>query len=265
MPPFARGPAILLATCCALVQPSAHSAEPIATDRPDFVESSEVVGKGRWQLETSLAYERDRNPDGRERTVATPSLLRLGIGDTVELRIQTDGRTVMHATPPGGPRSTTTGYADTALGLKWHALDPAGGRPSLGLLLHADLDSGSRGLRGQGVRPSLRVAAEWELAAGMSLGVMPGVGVERDDAGRRYRFGILGVVVGKQFGERLRGFAELALPQLARGRHGGTRASVDVGAAWLLSDDCQLDAMLSRGLNRRTPDLAFTVGLSFRH
>ncbi|MFY8124197.1 MAG: hypothetical protein ACOVKB_08160, partial [Silanimonas sp.] len=29
--------------------------DPIATDRPDFVESSQTVGLGRWQIETSVA------------------------------------------------------------------------------------------------------------------------------------------------------------------------------------------------------------------
>jgi hypothetical protein len=45
---------------------------------------------------------------------------------------------------------------------------PAGRRtsPSLGVLLHADLPSGSRELRGHGVRPSLRLAAEWDLPHG---------------------------------------------------------------------------------------------------
>ncbi|MEH6436221.1 hypothetical protein [Massilia sp. DD77] len=80
-----------------------------------------------------------------------------------------------------------------------------------------------------------------------------------------YGYGIiLGAVVGKSLNERLRGFAEVTLPRIARGRHGGTQASVDLGADYLLSANCQLDAMLSRGLNSRTPDTAFTIGLSFR-
>jgi hypothetical protein len=71
-------------------------------------------------------------------------------------------------------------------------------------------------------------------------------------------------MLDKEFSQGLHGFAELSLPRIARGGHGGTQASADVGATWLLSNDCQLDAMLSRGLNSRTPDLAVTVGLSFR-
>lgn len=89
------------------------------------------------------------------------------------------------------------------------------------------------------------------------------IGVERDETGR-YRYGLLGIVLERKIGERAHGFAELALPRIAHARHGGTEASFDVGAAYLLSTDVQLDAMLSRGLNSRTPDIASTIGLSIR-
>lgn len=235
--------------------PAAYAQDSIATDRPDFVEASSVVGRGRLQVETSVLLERDRTGPVRDRLFATPTLLRYGIGESFELRAETDGRM--------DQRSIGEGYADTSLGLKWHAMDANGKLPSVGVLLHADLDSGSRAFRGRGVRPSLRVVGEWELPAGYSLGVMPGVGIERDDGGR-YRYGILGVVLGKSINERLRGFVEVAMPQIAHSEHGGTQASFDAGAAYLLSDTVQLDAMLSLGLNSRTPDTAFTIGFSFK-
>lgn len=252
---------VIFAVCALCALPAAQAQDSIATDRPDFVESSKVVGKDRLQVETSVLLERDRSGPVRDRLVATPTLLRYGIGETFELRAETDGRSILHRTG-GGLRNTETGYADASLGLKWHAMDARGSLPSLGVLLHADLDSGSRAFRGQGVRPSLRVVGEWELPDDYSLGVMPGIGIERGEGGR-YRYGILGVVLGKALNERLRGFVEVALPQIAKTSHGGTQASLDVGGAYLLSDTVQVDAMLSRGLNSRTPDSALTVGVSF--
>ena len=137
-------------------------------------------------------------------------------------------------------------------------------QPSLGVLLHADLPSGSRGLRGRGVRPSLRLAADWELPNGYTLTAMPGVGVDSDERGARYGYGVLAVELDKAFGERLHGFAELAAPQIARASHGGTQAVFDAGLTYLVNKDLQVDAALMRGLNRRTPDLGLTVGLSLR-
>ena len=247
-----------LSLCTAAV----HAQDSIEADRPDFVESSKVVGKGRVQIETSALVERDRNEDGRERTLSTPTLLRIGVADTLELRVETEGRMIRHLGGEG-ERTTEAGYGDSALGLSWHAMDGAGSLPSVGVHLAAEFASGSRAFRGEGARPSLRVAGEWELPNELTLGVMPGIGADRDETGR-YRYGMLGIVLEKEFGERLRGLVEVALPRIARGRHGGTEASVDVGAAWLLSKDIQFDAMLSRGLNSRTPDIAFTIGLSIR-
>jgi hypothetical protein len=68
--------------------------DKIVTDRPDFVESSDVVGKGRFQVETALEIERNRNAGIKERTTFTPTLLRVGISENWELRMETDGRTV---------------------------------------------------------------------------------------------------------------------------------------------------------------------------
>ena len=256
----------VLLTAMLAASHAAHAAdEGIVTDRPDFVESSKVVGKGRFQVETSVLFERDRHGAGRERTVATPTLLRQGISENFELRVETDGRTsISSRAAANGYRSTASGYADATLGVKWHAMDAAGNMPSVGVLLHAEFSSGSRALRGRGTRPSLRAVGEWELANDFSLGVMPGVGIERSEDGRRYRYGILGVVVGKAVNDKLRGFVELALPQIASAKHGGTQASLDFGGAYLITDTIQVDAMVSRGLNSRTPDVGFTVGLSFK-
>lgn len=259
----ARHAALLLAIL-APAAPAAFAGDTIATDRPDFVESSNVVGRARLQVETSFLLERDRSAGARSRVLSTPTLLRVGAGDVLELRVETDGRSIAHTAGNGEPRSSMAAWNDTAVGVKWHVDDGGGVLPSLGVLLHADLASGSAPVRGHGVRPSLRVVGEWELPDGMSLGVMPGIGAERNEAGARYRYGILGVVVGKELGTGVRAFAEIAMPQVAHVRDGGTLATFDIGAAWLLSDTVQLDTMLARGLNRRTPDLAWTVGLSFK-
>jgi hypothetical protein len=82
---------------------------------------------------------------------------------------------------------------------------------------------------------------------------MPGVGADSDDNGARYGYGILAATLGKEFNERVRGFVELAAPQIARAAHGGTQASFDTGLTYLVNKDCQADVSLTHGLNRRTP------------
>jgi hypothetical protein len=209
--------ALYAANACAQVN------EPIQTDRPDFVESSNVVGRGRIQLETSLAFERTRGNGVTETVSTTPTLLRIGTGEDWEVRLETDGYTRQRLRiDASGERMRERGYADLSIGAKWHVRDAAGSAPSLGLLVHADLDSGSAPMRGNDIRPSVRMVAEWELPA------------------------------------------EFAAPAIARGRYGATYSTYNVGAAYLLSDDCQLDLSMQQGPNRNAPDRAWALGLSTR-
>ncbi len=251
-----------------LLQPLAARAadDAIATDRPDVVESSDVVGKGRVQLETSVARERDRRSGTRTRLDSTPSLLRIGVSDTVELRVETEGL-LRQRTTTAGVTTTERGQADVSLGVKWHVQDDdeASHRPGVAWLLHLDSDSGSAAFRGQGWRPSLRLTAEWALPDGYSLGVMPGLYQDRNDAGRRHVGGILAAVAGKAFTDKARGFVEVAGQQLRSARNGGNVVTFDIGAAYLLSNALQVDAAVSRGLTRQTPDLSWTVGVSLRY
>ncbi len=251
--------AAVLALCA--LPASADDKDEIITDRPDFVESSNVVGKGRLQIETSLAWERSKDQGSSVRGTSTPSLFRYGVTENLELRLETDGRLTQRSSD-GLVRTRDRGFSDVSLGVKWHAQDAVGNAPSVGVLVHADLDSGSAPFRGEGVRPSVRVAAEWEFEGGVSLGIMPGLAYQRGEQGGVS--GIFGIVVGKSITETLRTFLEVSSPYIARSRRGGTEAVLTTGLAYLLTDTMQLDTALSRGLNSRTPDYSFTIGLSVK-
>ena len=66
----------------------------------------------------------------------------------------------------------------------------------------------------------------------------------------RRGYGILAATVGRDITERVHGFVELAAPRIARPNRGGTQAVFDTGVTWLLTNDIQLDAALSRGLKQ---------------
>lgn len=256
-------PALALAAVSAAPQLAvAQSIDPIATDRPDFVESSRTVGAGRWQMETSVAFDRDSDAGVRAESFATPTLLRIGLGENWEARFETDGW-IDARVRGGGSRFSVDGAADVAVGLKYALAEPTGSGPSQAWLFHLDLPSGNRAFRGEGVRPSIRWVGEWSLTDAWSLGVMPGVILD-DDGEEDYLAGIFGVVVGRAWSPTFRSFAELALPQIAGTDNGGTEAYLNLGSAWLLGSDTQLDAAVSAGLNERSVDAAATVGLSVR-
>lgn len=237
--------------------------DKIDADRPDFVDSSRVLGKGRWQLEGGYAVERNRDAGVRERTGSTPLLLRYGASETLELRVETEGR-MRYRADALALRERERGWDDATLGVAHHIADGGGARPSLGVIADVTFATGSAQFRGEGVRPSLRAIAEWDLPHDLSLGVMPGLVRDHADDGRRAVNGLFGISLGKDWTDRFHTFVELAAPRIARVRNGGTEATFDVGAAWLLSKHCQLDAAVMRGLNHRTADLAWTVGFSVR-
>lgn len=246
--------------------PLAHADEPISTDRPDFVESSLVVGKGRFQIETGFASERNKSNGDKERLTSTPTLLRYGMGDAWELRLETDG-VLRSRIQTANPFSITNenGYADVSLGVKWHMADgDESGRPGIAWLLHFDVDSGSSTFRGDGVRPSLRAVAEWELPGDWSVGVMPGLFSEVNGAGQHYVGGIAAVTVGKSWTETFRTFVELSGQQLTSRKNGGNIVTYDAGAAYLLNHDTQIDLAFSWGATRETPDFQWGIGFSKR-
>jgi hypothetical protein len=224
----------------------------IVSDRPDAAEGTGVLGRGVFQIEAGIAVERDRAGD---RTTSTPTLLRYGISNDIDLRLETEGR----MNSPSG-----RGFADVSVGAKWRLQEGGKDAPALALIGQVDLPSGSRAYKGQGYRPSFLIATEWELSPEMTLAVMPGILRDRDDSGSAFTAGVFAISLDTEFTEQLHGFVELASSQIARGRHGGTMATFDVGVTYTLSKDWQVDTAFFKGLNRRTADLNWTVGLSRR-
>ena len=236
---------------------AAHADDAISPDRPDFTNGPDVMAKGRFQVETSGAWQRDKVDGQTTRLRATPTLLRLGLGNDLELRLDTSGW--QHQSNP-----SATGRGDFGLGAKWQLQDGDESKPGLGLLLDVLTPSGSGVFKGHGLRPALSFLAQWQLSKGYSIGTMTGLLVERNDADQRYTGALASASLGIPLGEKLHAFAELAAQQIASSRNGGNVVTAGTGVAWQLTDDAQLDTAVFRGVNRNTPDWAWTVGLSLR-
>lgn len=244
--------AIVLAA--ALGAASARAEEAIVTDRPDFVESSDVVGARHFQLETGLTRDRHARDGVAVRTLTTPTLFRYGIGETTELRLETDGLTRERTRDaPAGTTSVVHGWSDLSFGLKWHVLDGQESTPGVAWLLHVDTATGSTALRGAGLRPSLRAAIEWDLPAQFSLGVMPGVYVDRNDVGRRHAGAILAATLGKAWSQRWHSFVEIAGQRIASRRNGGSVVTLDAGLAFAATPPCSSTSRPRTASARRRP------------
>ena len=235
--------------------------QTIATDRPDFVESSSTVSKGSIQMEGAIAFEKRSALVMEAETFTTPFLLRIGLADGWEFRIESDWFTRSTMRGEVG-ELTTSGVADFAIGAKWAFFAPeTSNAPSMAVLGHVDLPTGSGDFRGDGMRPSIRISAEWSLPGDWGIGIMPGV--IYDQTGEdRFIAGIFGAVVGKGLTDSLRTFVELAFDQAANSQFGGTSGYIDYGITFLLNPRWQLDSAFSLGITDQAPDSGFTVGLS---
>ena len=249
---------------CASTFP-AHAVEPIETDGPDFVDSSEAVGKDRLQIEADFVSERSGRDGALRRSVSTPMLARYGISENFELRV--DGTLQVHETTrDGGIDSTASGHGDISLGFKWHTQDrdQATNTPAVCWIFDLNTPTGSENFRGHGLRPGLRSVITWDLPDDFSLGAMPGVIHDSRADGQRFTSAILGIILGKRLSERFRVFVESASSQIAHAEDGGVVSAWDVGAGYLLTKDVQIASRFAVGANRNSPAKTLIVELAVR-
>jgi len=228
----------------------------LVTDRPTVVESSMVLQERMLQAEGGLALARTDHVD----VFSGPLLLRYGMGMGWELRLETPG--LQHRTDPDDLLDDT-GIGDLALGAKWHIRDVDDVGPSVALLFHADLPTGSGPFGGDGVRPSIRGTAEWPLTPLLTLGTLAGVKFDQLEEDR-FTSAILAAVMSQQWASDFATFAELAFTQIASDDYGGNVGVFNLGGLFTARDWLQFDTLLGLPLTDGAPDVQFTVGLSYR-
>jgi len=228
----------------------------IVTDRPTVVESSLVIRERTLQAEGGLALARTDDVD----VFSGPLLLRYGMGTGWELRLETPG--LQHRTDPDDLLDDT-GIGDMALGAKWHVRDVDDIGPSVALLFHADLPTGSGPFGGDGVRPSIRGTAEWPLTPLLTLGTLAGVKFDQL-AEERFTSAIVAAVMSQQWASDFATFAELAFTQIASDDFGGNVGVFNLGGLFVAREWLQFDTLLGLPVTDRAPDVQFTVGISYR-
>ena len=243
-----------------------QQSEPLVTDRPDLTESSSVVGEGMFQLETSFQWEKFETGPFEERSVFTPTLLRLGVTDRLELRLASGALSHVSVSLGGGSDDGTLGYSPLSFGAKYLFMDadPSGGIPSLGAILHVEIPSGSGAFSTEDVAISFVVAADWDLSDRWSLGVNGGGLYADDDVAGSETWGLVTSALGFGITDQTGAFVELAVDGL--GLEKDARAVIfDAGVTNLITNGMQVDAALGSGLTDETnPDFFVTVGFSLR-
>lgn len=250
--------AVFLAQC--LPAYAQQDDDSIKSDRPGFADGSEVVGAGRIQLETGLQRDARRAGDDPERKVFLPTLIRFGIGERMEGRLESD--LYAWVRQPDGQRSEA--YAPFAIGFKYHLLEAHGSRPSLGAIVRVSPPSGSNTLRTRHTTGDVRLAADWELSPQWSLNPNIGLAVDEDDQGERFGARLVAATLAYRPARRLELFADFAA-QTPEAKGGRTAIVYDAGLAYLLGRNVQVDSSVGiRGAGATPPRSFVGAGVSVR-
>jgi hypothetical protein len=233
-------------------------AMPLAAAYAAEVET-DVIGAGKAQIEVKGAFERDRSLDVRTRY--TPLLARIGLSESLELRLATDGRIVSKS---GGDTTRGWGDAGVALRLNTQAPDDDVGSVSTAWQLDVGVPTGSSAFRAASVGTALRFTAERVLTDTVSAGVQPLVSYQRNASGDWYAAPGIAVGIGKNWTPAFRGVAEIIAPQITSRANGGNIAALNLGATWRASEAVEFEVVYARGLTNNTTAHGLVAGVNLR-
>jgi hypothetical protein len=234
--------------------PAAERGE-LVTDRPDFTESSLVVGKGIWQLETGAIY----GGEGTARAFAAPqALLRVGVSRTFELRFGTTGVVAERA---GAGFENTVGGADFELGAKLTLLDEDKHGIAMPVIPIVSFPTGNAFSSG-GVDPRVKVTWARDLPSGFALSGNVNV-MSQTEGDARVTRGAWSFSLGHDLFFGWGGYAEVfGFSSLEQG--GGQAVTINGGLTHGIGPDRQFDITVGKGVSDAADDWFVSAGFLLR-
>ena len=227
---------------------------PLVTDRPDFTESSEVVGVKQVQFESGFSYA----SAGHAGSITVPSALaRIGVARRLELRFGTDG----YLSQGDGP-SHISGLSDVELGVKVRLFDATTTGVDIAVIPMCSLPTGSRPISAGHPDPTIKFTWARELASGFDLS--GNYNLSALSAGdHRFTQQALSASLGHDLPLGLGGYLEVFgfMPATREGEAGWT---IDGGVSRQVHHHLQFDAEAGRGLTAAAPDWFIGFGFAFR-
>src|SRR6185295_18770407 len=181
----------------------------IDADRPGIADGSSVVGARRVQVESGLQEEFHR----RVHLLFVPALIRLGISDRLEFRVEGNTFTETSDTDTAGVTRHVSGLAPLSFGLKYHIADSEAGHPSLGVIVRVFPAWGTSDFHTHHVTGDLRLAADWAFAPQLKLSLNPnvGVGLYEDSHGNTFATGLFALTLNYLPSKRLNPFIDVGV------------------------------------------------------
>jgi hypothetical protein len=244
------------------VVPAAASTAPAAaelpkmiTDRPDFTEATEVVGKGVVQMENGLTVERDK---GRSTLTCPEMLMRIGLSNRLEFRIGGDG--FLSELAEGAER--VSGYSDVELGMKIRLWDEGRRRPAFSLIPILSIPTGSREFSSGDYDPTLKLALGKDLPRGFALGGNLNLSYLTTPDGRFFQTAY-SATVGHKVIKSYSGYWEI-FGFAPREKGGSASWIANTGISRSIGKNAQVDVRIGKHLTGESASWFWGVGVAFR-
>lgn len=243
------------AACMIGTAPPLHAqADEISTDRPDYTESTDTVGRGMVQLEGGSLW----TWQGPTHTLAVPNaLLRMGLARRLELRLSSDGF-VRESVRRNGTWERNSGGADLAIGVKLALFGERRLLPALSAIAALSLPVGSERFSSGGYDPFFKLC--WSKSLPKAFDAGGNVVAQLDTAGP----GMLvkrtvSLSVGHGLFGGLRGFWEVyRISPIA------AQTIADTGLSKLLGKNVEVDVSVGHTVAARTPSWFAGAGFAVR-
>jgi hypothetical protein len=245
---------------------SAAADQPICADRPGKATSACTVPAGHWQVETGFADWSLQKEGGERDTslVLGETTVKYGLTDSSDIEI--DVTPWQRATRRiAGSHQSASGIGDVNLVYK-QRLTSGDAAVQLLAMPFVKVPTAKRSLGNGKWEGGLLVPIGYAIPKSpFSIGLTPEIDWAADADGRGHHAAMAQVAsLGWAASDRLNLSAEIG-GAWDWDPSGTTRqASADAAAAYLLSNDVQLDAGANFGLNRVTPDVELYAGVSVR-
>jgi len=242
--------------------PQQAEEDKVSPDRPGFGTPTTLVRPGMMQFETGFARETDSSEGLSTRLFVMPtSLLRFGMTDRLELRLESGGILREREQGPDGILHRN-GAGDVSFAAKLRLWDERLFLPAVTLIPSLSSPFGSPGHSSGGYDPKVILAWAKDLPAEFGIGGNLSYGSVTADLDRATaRDFSLGVERG--FGP-ITGFVEAYQQRLGTGKDADKAWAMQTGAAFGLWKNFAFDISLGRAITNNAPDFMIGFGLSMR-
>ena len=192
------------------------------------------------------------------------STLRYGLTDSIDVHLIVEPYDLGRIDASGGGRSTSRGFGDTTLRLKWNLWGNDTGPTAFALLPYVKIPTASREIGNDHVEGGLVSPIAWRFGDAGDLSAMVVFDIPRNQANDGYAPDIVhSVSYSHDLPGGLNGYVELAGFWSPSGDQ-DYRGYFDTGVTKALGPNSQIDTGVRVGLTRAADDFALFFGVAWR-